>query len=180
LADLGLRLQGKRLVNKAAEASDWRALATLDASTRVVTSLVRAEAIRPGWEAQRVLQALLERTVDTPVAEAGLIPERYWSVRPALPAPSERDAPATEKLILQGAVLHDVHDTRDFPRVLVIDAGRVVEDGAPRELATSPASHYRALLDAEQAVAQELWSSPIWRRRWLEAGCLSASGRQQR
>jgi hypothetical protein len=105
LADLGLRLQGKRLINKAAEASDWRALATLDASTRVVTSLVRAEAIRPGREAQRVLQALLERAVDPPVAEAGLIPERYWSVRPALPGPSERDAPATKELILQGAVL---------------------------------------------------------------------------
>lgn len=105
LADLGLRLQGKRLINKAAEASDWRSLATLDASTRVVTSLVRAEAIRPGREAQRVLLALLERTVDTPVAEVGLIPERYWSIRPALPAPGERDAPATEELILQGAVL---------------------------------------------------------------------------
>ncbi|MGH8606831.1 MAG: hypothetical protein ACREX9_05280, partial [Gammaproteobacteria bacterium] len=77
-------------------------------------------------------------------------------------------------------ITHDVHDTRDFPRVLVIDAGRVVEDGAPRELAGSPASHYRALLDAEQSVAQELWSSPIWRRRRLEAGRLSASGRQQR
>ncbi len=105
LADLGLKPQGKRLITEAAGTSDWRALATLDASIRLVTSLVRAEAIRPGREAQRVLPALLERAADTPLAEAGPIPERYWSVRPAPSAPGERDAPATEQLILQGAVL---------------------------------------------------------------------------
>ncbi len=105
LADLGLRLQGERLIGEAAGASEWRALATLDASTRLVSSLVRAGAIRPGREAQRVLPALLERAADTPFTEPGLIPERYWSVRPAPPAPGERDAPATEQLILQGAVL---------------------------------------------------------------------------
>ena len=89
LADLGLRLEGKRWITEAAGASGWRALAALDAGTRLVGSLVRAEAIRPGREAHPVLQRMLERAANTPLTETGLIPERYWSVRPALPAPGE-------------------------------------------------------------------------------------------
>ena len=70
-------------------------------------------------------------------------------------------------------ITHDVQDTQDFPRVLVIAAGRVVEDGAPKELAADPGSLYRALVEGEREVARKLWSSPIWRRQRLEAGRLS-------
>jgi ATP-binding cassette subfamily B protein len=76
----------------------------------------------------------------------------------------------------QGATLlcitHDVGETRDFERVLVIEAGRVVEDGPPRLLAEAPGSRYRALLDAEDAVREGLWSSTAWHRLRLEAGRL--------
>jgi ABC-type bacteriocin/lantibiotic exporter with double-glycine peptidase domain len=72
----------------------------------------------------------------------------------------------------QGATLvcitHDVGETRDFERVLVIEAGHVVEDGSPRLLAADPRSRYRALLEAEEAVRAELWSSAIWQRLRLE------------
>src|SRR5262249_48049060 len=69
-------------------------------------------------------------------------------------------------------VTHDVGETRDFERVLVVDAGRVVEDGSPQELAQDAGSRYRALLDAEEMVRKGLWSCTHWRRLWLEDGRL--------
>jgi len=68
-------------------------------------------------------------------------------------------------------VTHDVGETRDFDRVLVIEAGRVVEDGRPAVLAAAE-SRYRALLEAEEAVRCGLWASDRWRRVRLEDGRL--------
>jgi ATP-binding cassette subfamily B protein len=73
-------------------------------------------------------------------------------------------------------ITHDVGETRDFERVLVVDAGRVVEDGCPAELAADPGSRYRALLDAETAVRRGLWASAHWRRLRLEGGRLVPDG----
>ena len=46
-------------------------------------------------------------------------------------------------------VTHDVGETQLFDRVLVVDDGRIVEDGHPERLAAAP-SRYRELLDAER------------------------------
>lgn len=70
-------------------------------------------------------------------------------------------------------VTHDVGETQAFERVLVMEEGRIVEDDAPAALAAQPDSRYRAILDAEEAVRKELWSSAAWRRLWLEEGRLS-------
>jgi ATP-binding cassette subfamily B protein len=67
-------------------------------------------------------------------------------------------------------ITHDVGETRGFERVVVIESGRVAEDGCPARLAEDPHSRYRALLDAEEAVRTGLWSSAVWRRLWLESG----------
>jgi ATP-binding cassette subfamily B protein len=69
-------------------------------------------------------------------------------------------------------ITHDVGETRDFERVLVIESGRVVEDGPPTRLAEQPGSRYRALLEAEEAVRAGLWSGVAWRHLRLEAGQL--------
>jgi ATP-binding cassette subfamily B protein len=69
-------------------------------------------------------------------------------------------------------VTHDVGETLSFPRVLVIEEGRIVEDAPPAELAAQPDSRYRSLLDAEQVVRQNLWASTAWRRLVMEAGRL--------
>lgn len=61
-------------------------------------------------------------------------------------------------------IAHDVRATLDFPRVLVLRAGHLVEDGPPAVLAADPASDYRALLDAEQVVESEIWGDSRWRR----------------
>jgi ATP-binding cassette subfamily B protein len=67
-------------------------------------------------------------------------------------------------------VTHDVAETRSFDRVLVIENGCLVEDGRPEQLAAESTSRYRALLDAEVSVRQELWEGPLWRRLRLEHG----------
>jgi len=72
------------------------------------------------------------------------------------------------------AVTHDVADTLDLPRVIVMENGRIVEDGDPCRLAADRHSRYRALLDAEEAVRRGLWASARWRRLRLSEGKLVA------
>ncbi len=73
-------------------------------------------------------------------------------------------------------ITHDVAETRAFPRVLVIEGGRVVEDGAPAELAAA-ATRYRAMLESEDAVRTQLWSSAGWRHVELDGGRCHAGKR---
>ena len=71
-------------------------------------------------------------------------------------------------------VTHDIEETLGFDRVLVIEDGRIVEDGAPQVLAASP-SRYRTLLEAEKQVRAQLWQDPCWRRLHLHDGRLIPS-----
>lgn len=57
----------------------------------------------------------------------------------------------------------------EFQRVLVIDGGRIVEDGAPPVLAERIDGRFRAMLDAEKRVRQRL-SGAGWRRLKIEQG----------
>ena len=69
-------------------------------------------------------------------------------------------------------ITHDVGETLAFNRVLVIEDGRIVEDGVPGKLAEKSDSRYRTMMEAEEAVRQGLWSDVVWRRQWLEGGRL--------
>jgi len=69
-------------------------------------------------------------------------------------------------------VTHDVGETMAFPRALVIENGRIVEDGNPGELARKTNSRYRALLEAEEGVREGSWSGGQWRHLRLEDGRL--------
>jgi ABC-type transport system involved in cytochrome bd biosynthesis fused ATPase/permease subunit len=60
-------------------------------------------------------------------------------------------------------VTHDVGETLLFDRVLVIEDGRIVEDGHPKRLAAAP-SRYGQMLNAERDVLRQLWESGDWRR----------------
>jgi ATP-binding cassette subfamily B protein len=64
-------------------------------------------------------------------------------------------------------ITHDVGETLGFDRVLVIENGRVVDDGFPEELAKREESRYHALLQAENAVREKLWADEKWRKIWL-------------
>ncbi len=67
-------------------------------------------------------------------------------------------------------ITHDVSETLDFERVIVLDNGRIIEDGVPAALAANPDSRYRLMLDAEEQVRQTLWPDDRWRRLRLENG----------
>jgi ATP-binding cassette subfamily B protein len=67
-------------------------------------------------------------------------------------------------------ITHDVGETASFDRVLVVENGRIVEDGSPMRLAEQANSRYRALLDAETSVREGFWSGGAWRRITLEDG----------
>jgi len=71
-------------------------------------------------------------------------------------------------------VTHDLADTLDFPRVLVVDGGRIVEDGAPAELASRPGSRYAALLAAEEATRAARQAEGTWRRLRIVDGRLES------
>lgn len=66
-------------------------------------------------------------------------------------------------------VTHDISETAGFDRVLVIEDGRIVEDGAPADLAARP-SRYRALCDAETALRRDMWGAARWRRVQVAEG----------
>ena len=66
-------------------------------------------------------------------------------------------------------VTHDVGETRLFDRVLVVEGGRIVEDGDPARLAAAP-SRYRELLEAEREVLGRLWEGGEWRRILVRDG----------
>ena len=67
-------------------------------------------------------------------------------------------------------VTHDIADTTEFDRVLVLDRGRIVEDGAPAQF-FGLASLYRQLLEIEGEAGRDLWG-PGWRHLHLEQGRL--------
>lgn len=68
-------------------------------------------------------------------------------------------------------VTHDVRQGLDFDRVVVMEGGRVVEQGDPASLARRN-GRYRALLEAEERALEGLWRGAGWRRLWLEGGRL--------
>ncbi len=73
-------------------------------------------------------------------------------------------------------VSHDVGDTLDFDRVLVIAEGQIVEDGAPRRLADNGDSRYRQLIDSEEALRRSIWTASAWRHLRIENGQLTEHG----
>jgi ATP-binding cassette subfamily B protein len=60
-------------------------------------------------------------------------------------------------------VTHDIAHALEFGRVLVMDEGRIVEDGSPIEL-RQRASRFADLLRAEERALDELWGATAWRR----------------
>jgi ABC-type multidrug transport system fused ATPase/permease subunit len=69
-------------------------------------------------------------------------------------------------------VTHDIEETLAFPRALVVDGGRLVEDGSPSMLARGGA-RYASLLAAERRVRAAAWAGGgtiPWRRLRMDAG----------
>jgi ATP-binding cassette subfamily B protein len=103
---LEIAAAGRALLDEALRDPGWRALATLDAGTRMIESIVRAGGLARGREAARALGALVESVRASSEAK-GPVPRPYWSVEPAPSDPERRD-----QLLVGGAVLVRVTGTR--------------------------------------------------------------------
>jgi ATP-binding cassette subfamily B protein len=69
-------------------------------------------------------------------------------------------------------VSHDVSDTVLSDRVIVMDDGRLVEDGVPTDLMASPDSHFARLARADAEMLETAWSKARWQRRRIEGGAM--------
>lgn len=47
-------------------------------------------------------------------------------------------------------ISHRLKSVVDFDRVLMLDSGRLIEDGSPKDLLSDAASAFKALCDASQ------------------------------
>ncbi|NOU30673.1 MAG: ABC transporter permease, partial [Polyangiaceae bacterium] len=87
-----------------------------------------------------------------------------------------RELLARARRHFQGATLlyvsHDVNDTAGMDRVLVVEGGRIVEDGTPSDLLARPASRYRALREADRLQRETLWSAARWHKVRVAHGTL--------
>jgi len=67
-------------------------------------------------------------------------------------------------------ITHDLEETQQFDRVLVIEKGQIAEEGEPGELCGSANSRYLELLEAEREMRSGLWASRMWRRIHVHSG----------
>jgi ABC-type bacteriocin/lantibiotic exporter with double-glycine peptidase domain len=132
------------------------------------TPLGEGGALLSGGEGQRVR---FGRAVVRGRARLVVLDEAFRG----LDAPRRRALLARARARWQEATLlfisHDIGDTVGFDRVLVMGAGRVVEDGVPATLAEQPGSRYRALLEAERRVRARFAD---WRRFVVGGGQVDA------
>jgi ABC-type transport system involved in cytochrome bd biosynthesis fused ATPase/permease subunit len=71
-------------------------------------------------------------------------------------------------------ITHDVADTRELDRVVILEDGRIVEAGVPATLAAQADSRYARLLAADEIDRREAWQSG-WTRVRLVQGRLCAA-----
>ena len=139
----------------------------------IETPLGEGGALVSGGEGQRVR---LGRALLRPNVRLVILDEPFRG----LSREQRRDLLARARRFWKNATLicitHDVGETLSFPRVLVIDAGRLVEDGSPSDLAAQTDSRYREMLDADRALRESLWSDESWRRVRLEDGVIEEQG----
>lgn len=129
LAMLGLPGGGASYLERAVAASDWRAIATLDACTRAARSMQRTGVPRGGRAVAAVLDYMLEQCAGAAPGESDLVPAAYWTMLPAGPESEDE-----EQVIFRGAVIVRVLGRRARQGEDAGDAG----DAAAGRLALQP------------------------------------------
>jgi ATP-binding cassette subfamily B protein len=92
------REKASGLIGQAVNNNNWFELATLDASTRLVKSIIDAKGLKPGKQAVNLVETLMKEVNQGNILKT--IPRPYWSVVPD--NTTNRD---DQKLMLTGAVL---------------------------------------------------------------------------
>ncbi len=140
---------GRAAVQRALDAAiadpGWRSLATLDAAIRMVQALIDAGGLDAGAEAGQVMERLTAQIRADPT-QAALIPERFWSVRPAADADD-----GGVRVAVTGAVLVRCRGRRAVPAA----AGTAV----PLAEAVAASLHERPVRPARE-LARQLRADP--------------------
>jgi len=135
------------------------------------TPLGEGGALLSGGEGQRVR---FGRALGRPAARLVILDEPFRGLERERRVTLLRRARDRWRHATLICVTHDIGETAHFDRVIVIAHGRVVEDGAPSELAAREDSRYRLLLDAEAGLRERLWADPSWRAIRLVDGKIVA------
>jgi ATP-binding cassette subfamily B protein len=139
------------------------------------TGLGEGGALLSGGEGQRVR---IGRGVLRPKVRLAILDEPFRGLEPD----TRRSQLQYVRRIWRDAtilfVTHDVADTRDFDRVLVMERGTIVEDGVPAELSRDPSSLYSALLFREIELKRNLLYHPQWRRLSMRQGTLAENAEE--
>ncbi len=69
-------------------------------------------------------------------------------------------------------VTHDVSETKQFDRVMVVEDGLLIEYGEPQQLMQQSESRYSALLAAQIHTDDKIWNGRDWTRYSLQGGQL--------
>ncbi len=158
----------ERWIGRALESATLRPLLE-ELPQGLQTSLGEGGALVSGGEGQRVRFA---RSLLKPGARLVILDEPFRG----LDRESRRLLLARARDWWPGATLlcvtHDAGQTLSFDQVVVLEGGRVVEHGAPDELALRSGSRYRSLLEREAGLRQRFGPGAGWRRLRLTAGRL--------
>lgn len=134
------------------------------------TSLGEGGALVSGGQGQRVR---LGRALLRPGARLVILDEPFRG----LDRESRRRLLERARRVWKDATLfcitHDIVETLDFDRTIVLEHGHVVETGSPRDLASDGHSRFRRLLEADRSLRQRTWSTGGWRRLVLSEGRLA-------
>jgi ABC-type bacteriocin/lantibiotic exporter with double-glycine peptidase domain len=134
------------------------------------TSLGEGGALLSGGEGQRVRMA---RAYGKPGVRLAILDEPARGLDRGMREEFVARARESWKDATLLCITHDVASTKAFSRVLVIENGRIIEDGSPSDLCASQESRYRQLCDREDEVRNRLWNAVSWRRLRMTEGRLS-------
>ena len=130
-----------------------------------------------GGEGQRVRLARAMMNAD---ARLVILDEAFRGLdRPARRRLLDRSRAAWRRATML-CVTHDIGATMSFDRVLVIENGRIVEDGAPASLAADAGSRYSRMLAEETAVLRMWESQTVWRELTIDDGGHLRNGANER
>jgi ATP-binding cassette subfamily B protein len=136
----------------------------------LATPLGEGGSFLSGGEGQRVR---LGRALLVPAPRLTLLDEPFRGLDRATRAALLARARAHFAGATLVAATHDLADTLAFDRVLVLEEGRLVEQGTPRELRARPGSRYARLLAAEEELRAHGWGTGAWTHWRVHEGRLS-------
>ncbi|MBU0505649.1 ATP-binding cassette domain-containing protein [bacterium] len=125
------------------------------------TNLGEGGALVSGGEGQRVR---LARAMFRPDARLVVLDEPFRGLDRSMRTELLTKVRAYWQKATLICITHDIKETQNFDRVVIMAHGRIIEEGVPAQLLKDTASHYSRMLKSEEKIIKDLWSNNIWRK----------------